>query len=150
METKVLSRSFTFSEFPFLVLNHPYFINYHGEAAKRFAPRKVHSILNGTLMYSILQYISCLYAPSQHPRHYSHYKLTISPPLPSLLSHSPRTDVLGEADLARKTSLIFEALQRFTAHAQWRRRAAGGSQRCSAGVIPSIACVSVQSTYSWL
>lgn len=66
------------------------------------------------------------------------------PPLPFSL------DVFGEADLARKTSLIFEALQGFCAHAQCAPLSNRGNHWCSVGVIPSIACVSVQSTYSWL
>ncbi|KAK9528803.1 hypothetical protein VZT92_012948 [Zoarces viviparus] len=59
-------------------------------------------------------------------------------------------DVFGETDLARKTSLIFEALQGFMEHAQCAPLSSRANRWCSAGVIPSIACVSVQSTYSWL
>lgn len=59
-------------------------------------------------------------------------------------------EVLEEAELARKTSLIFEALQRFLAHAQCAAPSSRGKHQCRTGVIPSIACVSVQSTYSWL
>lgn len=59
-------------------------------------------------------------------------------------------DVFREADLVRKTSLIFEALQGFYAHAQCAPLSNRGNHWCSVGVIPSIACVSVQSTYSWL
>lgn len=58
-------------------------------------------------------------------------------------------DVFAEAHLAREVSLIFEALRGFSEHAQC---AALGTveSRAEAGVIPSAACVSVQSTYSWL
>lgn len=67
--------------------------------------------------------IGSLYDPSQQPRHYSHYRVTIVLRYPPSLPFS--ADVSDEADLARKTSLIFEALQRFAEHAQWRR----GEQR---------------------
>lgn len=85
--------------------------------------RQEHRWLNDTLIDLILQGvvapprdISSLYDPSQHPRHNSHYKFTIA--LHYLPSFPFSADVLGEADLARKTSLIFEALLRFMEHAQ--------------------------------
>lgn len=88
--------------------------------------------------------------PQPQPRHYSHYRVTIvlrTPP--PLLSHSRRMC---------RTRLILRVkhpwyLRRSRDLRRMRSGAAassGGSQWRSAGVIPSIACVSVQSTYSWL
>lgn len=60
--------------------------------------------------------ISSIYDPPQHPRDDSNGRVTVV--LHDLPSLPFSADVFGEADLARKTSLIFEALQRFTEHAQ--------------------------------
>lgn len=68
----------------------------------------------------------------------------------SLPSLAFSLDVFGEADLVRKISLIFEALHGFSEHAQCVPLSNSGNRWWSIGVIPSIACVSVQSTYSWL